>query len=56
MSRVYVGGVERGMYGPTLVALHRLAAALDVRVADLVDDVDAAPLRLVGRGRRERVG
>jgi hypothetical protein len=45
-----------GGHAPTLVALYRLALALDVCVADLVDEADGAPLRLVGRRRRERAG
>ncbi|MEL7475283.1 MAG: helix-turn-helix transcriptional regulator [Cyanobacteria bacterium J06555_12] len=40
-DRGYVSGVERGVRNPSILALKRIADALDVDVADLVDP-DAA--------------
>ncbi|MEU2612150.1 helix-turn-helix transcriptional regulator [Micromonospora sp. NPDC007271] len=36
LDRTYVSGLERGKRNPTLATQERLAAALDVRIADLV--------------------
>lgn len=35
LDRTYVSGVERGIRNPTLDVITKLAAALDVEVADL---------------------
>lgn len=34
----YLGGIERGRRNPTIIVVARLAAALDVKVADLVTE------------------
>jgi Predicted transcription factor, homolog of eukaryotic MBF1 len=36
LDRTYVSGLERGKRNPTLATQERIAAALDVRIADLV--------------------
>ncbi|QIL70019.1 helix-turn-helix transcriptional regulator [Diaphorobacter sp. HDW4B] len=36
LHRTYVGEVERGLVTPSLVTLHKLACALDIRAADLL--------------------
>jgi len=38
MSITYLCNVERGKVDPSLSTLHRLAKALKVRVADLIDE------------------
>jgi transcriptional regulator with XRE-family HTH domain len=40
LHRTYVGGIERGERNPSLTNIGRLAAALDVDMADLVRTVD----------------
>ena len=40
LHRTYVGGVERGERNPTYTSIVRLAEALDVRPATLVDRAD----------------
>jgi transcriptional regulator with XRE-family HTH domain len=42
MHRTYVGGIERGERNPSLTNIVRLAAALRVDVADLVQGIDGA--------------
>ncbi|WP_433552878.1 helix-turn-helix domain-containing protein [Micromonospora zamorensis] len=36
LDRTYVSGLERGRRNPTLITQHRLAAALGMKVAELV--------------------
>jgi transcriptional regulator with XRE-family HTH domain len=38
LSRVYIGALERGVNGPNLIVLRRLAQALDLTTAELVDE------------------
>jgi len=38
IHRTYIGGIERGERNPTLVMIHRLAAALDVPPSQLLQD------------------
>lgn len=38
LDRTYISGIERGRRNPTLDIIHRLAQALEVRVADLLED------------------
>jgi transcriptional regulator with XRE-family HTH domain len=38
MDRSYVSGLERGEFNVSLTALYRLARALDIGLAHLVDD------------------
>jgi transcriptional regulator with XRE-family HTH domain len=40
LHRTYIGGIERGERNPSLMNIGRLAKALDVRVEDLVRDLD----------------
>ncbi len=37
IHRTYIGGVERGERNPTLLMIHRLAAALGVSAAQLLE-------------------
>lgn len=36
LHRTYVGEVERGLVTPSLITLHKLATALDIKAADLL--------------------
>lgn len=38
VSRVTVGSVERGDHPGSVLAYHKLAKALDMRISDLLDD------------------
>lgn len=38
IHRTYIGGIERGERNPTLLMIHRLAAALDISPATLLSD------------------
>jgi transcriptional regulator with XRE-family HTH domain len=49
LSRGYLSRVEIGMQSPTLEVIERLAAALKVRPADLLED---KPPRRVGKKRQ----
>ncbi len=40
LHRTYVGEVERGLVKPSLVTLHKLASALDIKVAELLQRTD----------------
>lgn len=40
IDRTYVSGIERGKRNPTVVIVAKLAAALNVSVADLFEGVD----------------
>jgi transcriptional regulator with XRE-family HTH domain len=42
ISRVFLSAVERGRHGANVLALRRLATALDLRLPELVD-IDEAP-------------
>jgi XRE family transcriptional regulator, regulator of sulfur utilization len=41
LNRSYIGFIERGEHNPILTHVARLAKALGVTVADLVDDIDS---------------
>ena len=41
-DRGYISGLERGVRNPSVLVLERIAKALDVDVADLLDAVKAA--------------
>jgi len=43
LDRTYVSGLERGRRNPTLTTQQRLAAALGMRVADLVAQAEEMP-------------
>lgn len=46
IHRTYIGGIERGERNPTLLMIHRLAEALGVAPAQLLEtssDKEAAP-------------
>jgi transcriptional regulator with XRE-family HTH domain len=49
LSRGYLSRIEIGMQSPTLEVIERLAAALKVKPADLLED---KPRRRVGRKRK----
>jgi transcriptional regulator with XRE-family HTH domain len=51
LHRTYIGHVERGEVNPTLVSILRIARALDVNAAALVDGL-TAPKDAVARPRR----
>jgi transcriptional regulator with XRE-family HTH domain len=38
IDRTYVSGLERGIRNPSLLVLYRMAAALDIRAADLLTE------------------
>lgn len=40
MDRTYVGGIERGEKNPSYEKMLRIAAALDVRISELVTEAD----------------
>ncbi|MPN62377.1 hypothetical protein SDC9_210124 [bioreactor metagenome] len=40
LHRTYVGEVERGLVTPSLVTLHKLSTALDIKAADLLTRTD----------------
>lgn len=37
LDRTYISGIERGLRNPALKNIERLAKALDVKVAELID-------------------
>ena len=37
ISRAYYGRIERGEHSPTVEKCHRIASALNIRLADLFD-------------------
>ena len=39
IHRTYIGGIERGERNPTLLMIHRLATALDIKPAELFDQI-----------------
>lgn len=41
LHRTYLGGVERGERNPTLTMLDKIAKALKISLADLLDGVNA---------------
>ncbi len=43
LHRTFIGGIERGQRNPSLTNIARLASALDVPVAELVEDLDERP-------------
>ncbi|MEQ8639725.1 MAG: helix-turn-helix transcriptional regulator [Alphaproteobacteria bacterium] len=49
LHRTYISGVERGVRNPTVVVLQKIADALGVSIAELVEDVTPA-------NRRRRLG
>jgi transcriptional regulator with XRE-family HTH domain len=51
LHRTYVGHVERGSVNPTLVSIVRIAGALEMNAAVLVDGL-TAPKDAVARPRR----
>jgi transcriptional regulator with XRE-family HTH domain len=47
MSRVFLSALERGMHAPNVLVLRRLAEALQVPLAVLVDEAgNPSPMRL----------
>ena len=42
IHRTYIGGIERGERNPTLLMIHRLAKALDIKPAQLFDELSDA--------------
>lgn len=42
LHRTYVGGIERGERNPTLTSIHRIARALQVTPAELLDTADGS--------------
>ena len=43
LHRTYIGGIERGERNPSLTNIARLADALDMRFAELLEGLDRAP-------------
>lgn len=43
LHRTYVSGVERGVRNPTVVVLEKIATALDVPAARLLDEQERQP-------------
>jgi transcriptional regulator with XRE-family HTH domain len=43
VDRGYVSGLERGKHNPTALTLWHIALALNVRIADLFEEVPSAP-------------
>lgn len=54
IDRAYVGRLERGEANPTLLTIARIAAGLNVAVADLVRDMQATAGGGTKRKRRRR--
>ena len=56
VDRSYVGRIERGIENPTAETLERLAAALDVPVAELlaVPKANEKPPATLRKGRKKR--
>lgn len=50
-DRGYISGIERGVRNPSVLVLARIAAALDVDIAELVD-ADQAAAFAAARGAR----
>lgn len=48
-DRGYISGVERGVRNPSVLVLARIAAALQVDVADLLDGAKAAAFAKASR-------
>lgn len=48
-DRGYISGVERGVRNPSILVLARIAAALQVDVADLLDSAKAAAFAKASR-------
>ena len=42
LDLTYIGGIERGRRNPSLLAMARIADALDVPLVDLLADTDSA--------------
>lgn len=42
IHRTYIGGIERGERNPTLTMIHRLASALEVSPARLLEESEAS--------------
>lgn len=42
LHRTYISGVERGVRNPTILVVERIAKALKVSAADLLQDVKAS--------------
>lgn len=45
LDRTYVSGIERGVRNPTVLVLQDLAGVLKVRPADLLAEMDGAPVK-----------
>jgi len=50
-DRGYISGIERGVRNPSILVLERLAKALQVDVAELLDAAKAAEFQKASRGR-----
>lgn len=52
VSRASLSNIERGEHSPSLTAATRVARALGVSLAQLLDDDDRRPVALLARGKR----
>ena len=43
LDRTYVSGIERGIRNPSVVSLDKIARALNVTVACLLEDINKTP-------------
>jgi transcriptional regulator with XRE-family HTH domain len=45
LHRTYISGIERGIRNPTITIIEKLAVALNVEIAELVDQKDGRTTR-----------